>query len=61
MNKTAAALSILAVILVCTPACEQQTYDETKMFNQSDKVGGHGQGGDHKDAKKEGDAAKTHP
>jgi len=45
MNKPAA-LSLLAAALVCTPACEQQTYEETKMFNQSDKVGHHG--GDHK-------------
>ena len=37
-----AALSLLAAVLVCTPACEQQTYEETKMFNQSDKVGHHG-------------------
>jgi hypothetical protein len=50
MNK-AATLSFLAAILFCTPACEQQSYDETKMFNQSNKVGGHG--GDHgKDAEK---------
>ena len=54
MNKLAA-LSLLAVILVCTPACEQQSYDETKMFNQSNKVGGHGQ------AEGEKAKAESHP
>jgi len=43
MNKPAA-LSLLAALLVCTPACEQQSYDETKMFNQSNKTGKHGHG-----------------
>lgn len=57
-----AALSLLAAVLVCTPACEQQDYNETKMFNQKDKVGSHGHGhggGDH--AKPEGAEAPKHP
>jgi len=46
MNKPAA-LSLLAALLVCTPACEQQSFDETKMFKQSNKVGSHGHGAGH--------------
>ncbi len=51
--KKPAALSLLALLLVCTPACEQQSYEETKMFDQKNKVGGHGHGaGDHAPAAK---------
>ena len=45
MNKPAA-FTLLTAILICSPACEQQDYDETKMFNQSNKVGGHGHDGE---------------
>ena len=48
--KKPATLSLLAAILICSPACEQQDYDETKMFNQSNKVGGHGHDQHAKDA-----------
>lgn len=58
MNKPAA-LSLLAAALVCTPACEQQSYEETRMFNQSNKVGVHGHGGG-EHAKAAGGAAETH-
>ena len=52
-----AALSLIAAVLVCTPACEQQSYEETRMFNQSNKVGGHG----HSAAGSEGKAEAGHP
>jgi hypothetical protein len=58
MNKPAA-LSLLAALLVCTPACEQQSYDETKMFNQSNKVGKHGHGSAAEHGVKDG-AQKAH-
>ena len=49
-----AALSLLAAVLVCTPACEQQSYEETRMFNQKNSVGGHGHAAG-------GEAAAAHP
>jgi hypothetical protein len=32
--KPAAIFSLLAAILLASPACERQDYEETKMFNQ---------------------------
>lgn len=41
MNKPAAFL-LLVLGLALNIGCEQQSYDETKMFNQSSKPGVHG-------------------
>lgn len=54
MNKPAA-LCLLALTLGASISCEQQSYEETKMFNQSHKASSHhgaGHGDDH--GKKEG-------
>ena len=55
MNKPAAFL-LLAIALGVNTSCEQQSYEETKMFNQSSKPGAHGH-----DAHPEKDAAKGAP
>ena len=52
MNKPAAFL-LLVLAIGFNISCEQQSYEETKMFNQSSKPGGHGH-----DAGAEHDAAK---
>ncbi len=40
--KFAAVFSLLAIVLLASPACEKQNYDETKMFNQKSSLkGGH--------------------
>ena len=52
MNKPATFL-LLAIALGVNTSCEQQSYEETKMFNQSSKPGGHAH-----DAHPEKDAAK---
>ena len=41
MNKPAVFL-LIALGLALNIGCEQQSYEETKMFNQSSKPGGHG-------------------
>ena len=41
MNKPAVFL-LIALGLALNSGCEQQSYEETKMFNQSSKPGGHG-------------------
>ena len=41
MNKPAAFL-LVVIALGLNIGCEQQSYEETKMFNQSSKPGGHG-------------------
>jgi hypothetical protein len=58
--KKPAALGLLAFILGANIGCEQQSYEETKMFNQSSKAsGGHGHGhGDEHGAKKAGEGHK---
>ena len=43
MNKPAAFL-LLALVPALNMSCEQQSYEETKMFNQSSQPGGHGHG-----------------
>jgi hypothetical protein len=43
MNKPAVC-SLFALILAASTGCEQQSYEETKMFNQSNKPGSHGHG-----------------
>jgi hypothetical protein len=51
MNKIAA-FGLLALVLGVTIGCEQQTYEETRMFNQSSHAtGGHGHGAKHEDGK----------
>ena len=52
MNKPAAFL-LLALTLGLNIGCEQQTYEESKMFNQSAKPGVHGHhaGAEHDAAK----------
>lgn len=40
--KKPAALCLLAIALVANISCEQQSYEETKMFNQSSKASSHG-------------------
>jgi hypothetical protein len=57
MNKPAA-LCLLALTLGASISCEQQSYEETKMFNQSHKASTH-HGPAHHDEKKEG--GETHP
>ena len=59
MNKPAAFL-LLTLALGFNISCEQQSYEETKMFNQSSKPGGHGHGAavEHNAAK---GAAAEHP
>ena len=56
MNKPAA-FCLLAIVLVVSPCCEQQSYEETKMFNQSSQPASHH--GDSHDAGKTGGA--EHP
>jgi hypothetical protein len=36
--KFAAIFSLLAIVLLVSPACEQQSYEETKMFNQKSSL-----------------------
>ena len=44
MNKPAA-FGLLALVLGFNIGCEQQSYEETRMFNQSShSTGGHGHG-----------------
>ncbi len=51
--KKPAAFLLLALTLGLNIGCEQQSYEESKMFNQSAKPGGHGH-----DAAAEHDVAK---
>ena len=51
--KKPAAFLLLALTLGLNIGCEQQSYEESKMFNQSAKPGGHGH-----DAAAEHDANK---
>lgn len=51
--KKPALFLLLALTLGLNIGCEQQSYEETKMFNQSAKPGGHGH-----DAAADHDAAK---
>lgn len=44
--KKSAAFSLIAFILAVNLGCEQQSYEETKMFNQSSKPTQHGSGHD---------------
>ena len=46
MNKLTA-FGLLALVLVINAGCEQQSYEETRMFNQSSKATGHGHGAKH--------------
>jgi len=41
MNKFSA-FSLLAAVIAVSPCCEQQSYEETKMFNQSPHPAQHG-------------------
>jgi hypothetical protein len=41
MNKPAT-FCLLAIVIAASPCCEQQTYEETKMFNQSSHPVSHG-------------------
>ena len=43
--KKPAALCLLALTLGVNISCEQQSYEETKMFNQSSKATPHGHNG----------------
>ena len=51
--KKPATFALIAIALAAGIGCEQQSYEETKMFNQSSKPGvHHGGGADHgKDGK----------
>ena len=50
MNKTAA-FGLLALFLGVNLGCEQQSYEETRMFNQSHKATGHGHEAKHETGK----------
>ena len=57
--KLAAVFSLLAIVLLVSPACEQQNYDETKMFNQKSSLkDGHDA---HPAAAKPTEGEKKHP
>ncbi len=45
--KKFAALGLLALLAGFNTSCEQQTYEETKMFNQSSHATPHGHGDKH--------------
>ena len=50
MNKLAA-FALLSLALGVNTSCEQQSYEETRMFNQSHKASGHGHGAKHEAGK----------
>jgi hypothetical protein len=57
MNKLIA-FGLLAFVLSINAGCEQQSYEETRMFNQSHKASGHGSHGSNHDAGKAGESHK---
>ena len=61
--KKSAAFALIAIVLAAGLGCEQQSYEETKMFNQSSKPGGHhGADHGHEGGAEKGDhAAPKHP
>lgn len=58
MNKPAA-FGLLALVLGFNLGCEQQSYEETKMFNQSHTANGSHEGKEHEGKAEAGKPGET--